>query len=467
MRRGSGAAVPFLAAVCLPAALGAAAAPEALPPGSLIEKVTCRAAPGQSYALYLPPQYAADRRWPILYAFDARGRARIPAERFQQAAAAWGWVVASSYGTRSDEKKNEPSVEAIRAMWTDTHERLSLDERRVYMTGFSGMARLAVALATNARGAVAGVIAVGAGFMEGAPPGRDIAFAWFGAAGERDFNYSEMRAVDNLLANFERPHRFLSFDGGHEWPPAEICGEAVTWMELQAARKGTRPKDDPVLRALFRDRLAAADRLADAGRETEALRAYDAIAADFDSLEDVAPAKSRADALRRAPAVRKALKEEERILTTEKQELGKAEAVLREAMTQPSPPMAAAIVDDLQIPYWRKKAAAEPRTAESAMADRILANVFVQTSYYLPQRYIERKDFRRAILMLSVATEARPAEPSGWIAMARAQVKNGNPREARRALQHALDNGADAGRLRADPELAPLMAGEGEKPGGR
>jgi predicted Zn-dependent protease len=211
--------------------------------------------------------------------------------------------------------------------------------------------------------------------------------------------------------------------------------------------------------------MAAADRLADAGREAESFRAYDAIAADFDSLEDVARAKSRADALRRAPPVRKALKEEERILTTEKQELGKAEAVLREAMTQPSPPMAAAIADDLKIPYWRKKAAAEPRTPESAMADRILANVFVQTSYYLPQRYIERKDFRRAILMLGVATEARPTEPSGWIAMARAQVKNGNPREARRALERALENGADAGRLRADPELAPLMTGGGEKPG--
>jgi predicted Zn-dependent protease len=101
------------------------------------------------------------------------------------------------------------------------------------------------------------------------------------------------------------------------------------------------------------------------------------------------------------------------------------------------------------------------------MADRILANVFVQTSYYLPQRYIERKDFRRAILMLSVATEARPAEPSGWIAMARAQAMNGNPREARRALRQALDHGADAGRLRADPELAPLMTAETEKPGGR
>ncbi|MFN2387070.1 MAG: alpha/beta hydrolase [Thermoanaerobaculia bacterium] len=422
MGRGARAAGALLAALGLPAVLAGAAGPEELPRGSLIEKVTCRSAPGQSYALYLPPQYTADRAWPVLYAFDARGRALIPAERFQQAAAAWGWVVASSYGTRSDEK-NDPSVEAIRAMWTDTRERLSLDDRRVYMTGFSGMARLAVALATNARGAVAGVIAVGAGFMEGAPPGRDIPFAWFGAAGERDFNYSEMRMVENLLANFGLPHRFRAFDGAHEWPPPDVCAEALAWMEIQAARKGARPRDDPALRALLRDRTAAAEALAASGRELEAFRAYETVARDFETLADVTRAKARSEALRRAPPVRRALREEERILTIEKEELGRAEAVLRDAMMQPSLPMAAALVDDLKIAYWRKKAAAQPQTAESSMADRILANLFVQTSYYLPQRYIERKDFRRAILMLLVATDARPGEPSGWIALARAQAK--------------------------------------------
>lgn len=455
-----------LLAFFLPAVLTGAAAPEEPPRGAIVEKVTCRASPKESYALYLPPEYTADRRWPILYAFDARGRALIPAERFRQAAAAWGWIVASSYGTRSDDN-NEPSVEAIRAMWTDTRKRLSLDERRVYMTGFSGMARLAVALATNARGAVAGVIAVGAGFSEGALPGRDLPFAWFGAAGERDFNYSEMRMVESLLANFGRPHRFRAFDGGHEWPPADVCGEAVAWMELQAARRGARPKDDPALRALFRDRTAAADALAASGRELEAFRVYDGVARDFETLEDVTHAKARAETLRGSTAVRRALREEGRIVTIESDETRKAESILRDAMSQPALPLPAALLDDLKIAYWRRKAAAEPPTPESAMADRILAKYFVQMSYYLPQRYIEKKDFRRAILLLSVAVEVRPQEPSGWIAMARAQVKNGNSREARNALRHALDNGADAGRLRADPELAPLMTVESERPGGR
>ena len=145
--------------------LAAAACAEDLAVGRVTEKVVCREQPAQSYALYLPPAYTADKRWPILYLLDARGRALLPVERFREAAATYGWILASSYDSRSD-TKDDPNTPALQAMWRDTHARLAIDERRAYLAGFSGGARASVAIALAAPKAIAGVIGCGAGLHD-------------------------------------------------------------------------------------------------------------------------------------------------------------------------------------------------------------------------------------------------------------------------------------------------------------
>jgi hypothetical protein len=78
------------------------AKPAAPPRGVLVEKVACAGQPEQSYALYPPSGYTLDRRWPVLYAFDARGDGKRVAELFQAAAEAHGWIVVSSWSSASD-----------------------------------------------------------------------------------------------------------------------------------------------------------------------------------------------------------------------------------------------------------------------------------------------------------------------------------------------------------------------------
>lgn len=217
-------------------------APPALPRGEIVETVAAKAAgsdPAQTYALYLPSGYRPDRRWPILYVMDARGRARLPLERFRAAAESLGWVVASSYRSSSD-GDTEPNFAAMRAMWADTHARLSLDDRRAYAAGFSGTVRAACALAMMAPGTLDGVIGVGAGFPAGHPPTRDTPFPFFGMAGDADFNFYEMANLEEALAGAGLPHRVEFFPGGHEWMPEPLAFEALAWMDLQAMKTGAR-----------------------------------------------------------------------------------------------------------------------------------------------------------------------------------------------------------------------------------
>src|SRR5262245_33774455 len=107
-----------------------------LPRGKVNERVVCLKDASQSYALYLPPNYAPDRQWPILYAFDPGARGVRPVERFKDAAERYGYIVVGSNNSRNG--PGVPLTEIIRALFDDTQARFPIDQKRVYTTGFSG-----------------------------------------------------------------------------------------------------------------------------------------------------------------------------------------------------------------------------------------------------------------------------------------------------------------------------------------
>src|ERR1041385_2581330 len=84
----------------------------------------------QTYELFLPSNYDAKKAWPIVYALDARGHAEAPLEVLRSAAEELGFIVASSYQSASDES-NSPNLIAMREMWSATHAKLSIDDKRV------------------------------------------------------------------------------------------------------------------------------------------------------------------------------------------------------------------------------------------------------------------------------------------------------------------------------------------------
>ncbi len=113
-RRRRGVALPHLTHFAAAVAFALAPAPEELARGRVTETLVCREAPGQSYALYLPSSYDDAKPAPILYMLDARGRALLPIERFREAAQEHGWILVSSYNTRSD-TQDDPNTAAVAA----------------------------------------------------------------------------------------------------------------------------------------------------------------------------------------------------------------------------------------------------------------------------------------------------------------------------------------------------------------
>jgi poly(3-hydroxybutyrate) depolymerase len=279
---------------------GAVGALADIPTGQIVDSVTCAADPSQSYALFLPRAYTPDRAWPVIFAFDPGGRGRTPVERYQAAADAYGYIVAGSNNSRN----NSPEIgRAASAMSADVMSRFRVDERRVYVAGMSGGARVAFSVALGSALRVAGVIASSAGYPDDKPR-KTLAFPVFATAGTEDFNHLELRRLDRNLTS---PHRLVVFEGGHVWLSSGLAVEAVEWMELQAMKQNLKPRDDAEIdRILAKRQTAVSDRV-----DKAAFVALKGIAEDFEGLRDVRAIAARAAELGRDKAVRAALKQDE------------------------------------------------------------------------------------------------------------------------------------------------------------
>ena len=454
-------ALPGLAAYAGAAAVAfaLARAPEELPRGRVTEKIVCRESPGHSYALYLPSSYDPARLAPVLYMLDARGRALVPIERFREAAEEHGWILVSSYNTRSD-TQDDPNTPAVQAMWKDTHERLAIDDRRVSLTGFSGGARASVGLAGYAPLRIAGVIGCGAGWPDDtAPIPERPSFAYFGAIGNRDFNYYEMRELDEKLSKVGARYRIEAFDGAHDWPPAALAREALAWLELEAMRSGARPRDRAAIAALYAQDLARARALESEGRAADAFVRYGWIARDFRGLTDVAESEAKAADLGGSAQVRKALKDARRRDERDRATLRDLSRKLSRALAASELPPAGLVAAELKIPALRTRVASGDSAEERLSAERILANLRVQTSFYVPEKFLAKNDAPHALLALSIAAEIDPDEPLVYYNLACASARSGQVSRTLKELDRAVAKGFRRFEMiDSEPDFAPVRA---------
>jgi tetratricopeptide (TPR) repeat protein len=449
-----------------------------LPRGQVVDKIACAGAPGETYALYLPGGYTPDRAWPILYVLDPRSRGALAAERFRAGAEALGYILASSNSSMSDGPM-DPNLKSIEAMWADTHARFRIDDRRVYGAGFSGTVRFNVVLARSAPGSFAGLVGAGAGWPFDQPPRKGDSFVFYGTVGDKDFNYYEMIDLEPKLAAAGVNHRVEIFDGIHQWPPAEIATRALVWLDLQAMKAGTIPKDAARIDAAWNETTGRARGYEKDGDLYQASRTWSGAAADFAGLRDTAEAERKAAELAANPALQRELKDRAQRLKHDQEILEQAPGILAAVNPSGEPRTVAQVVALLRIHELRKTAASAPTADERLSAQRILNTLQVQTGYYLPQMFAERKQHDRAIFVLSIATEIDPKSPNAFYNRAAAYAKKGDRKRALADLRQAVDNGwkdrtvidkdADFDGLRQDAEFKQLvqsLGGAAPAPGG-
>lgn len=468
--------VPFLLllALALPTAPSAcpAASEDLLPRGRIVDPVVSRQDATQSYALYLPAAYRPDRAWPVVYCLDPRGRGQVPVALFKDEAETLGYILVGSNNSR-----NGPWAEiavALSACWQDSRRRLAIDEGRVYAAGFSGGARAACGMGKILSVPLAGVIGCGAGLPEWLTPADFAPTPWFGTAGLRDFNFQEMRELDERLAQLGSARRLETFPGAHSWPPPEVAAAALRWLELQAMKRQLRPRDEALL-AGWQDRaLARAAELEAEGGLGEAYLEYVKIAADFDSTPAAKAAgenASRLEGRREVQAFLKAERSREKEYAARLAKMKAAYARLAGPFTEPG--LGRKIISRLGIQALKRDADQPGNGPGQVVAARLLSELFMKAAES-GDRYLAARDGTRALVAFQILDEIRPGRPDVTYGLASARALLGERKKALKALGEAValgfsDRAAVAvdpawEGLRADPEFAAILASMAKVP---
>ncbi len=207
-------------------------------PGVIYDKVICLGHPGESYALILPPNYVATKKFPVVFFFDAQARGWLPVKRYQSLADSFGFILVASNNSKNGQNAQERN-RIIYNFMLDVEQRFSVDPDRIYTGGFSGGARIAAGIGLANKN-IAGTIGSAAGF----PQMNHIAnhrLAYVGVVGNKDFNYLEMKQLFNELEAAHWHHCLLIFDGHHQWPPLQTMKKAFGFIQTDAMRRQLIP----------------------------------------------------------------------------------------------------------------------------------------------------------------------------------------------------------------------------------
>jgi predicted esterase len=443
---------------------------DSIPRGQIVERIEALNDSSQSYALYLPSNYSPKRKWPVLYAFDPGARGRVPVERFKEAAEKFGWIVLGSNNSR-----NGPwnvVVNAWNAMLTDTHQRFAIDDDRMYATGFSGGARVAVHIAAGCK-CLAGVIANGAGFPVDLAPSSQMHFVFFGAAGVDDFNYPELKSLQDPLSKAGIINRVQTFAGRHEWPPVSLATAAVEWLELQAIKAGKRPRDDDFINATWQEFLSDARTLEEAKKYNEAYQLYLDLAASFKGLRDVAEIETKVTQLGASRELKAAIREEQGQIKKQLELEGRLNTLIGAsdggALNNQSEEGVDAgnllpkILNDL-----RKQAKSAEDSTQRRVARRVLDGLFISLFEEGISLLQTEKNYSKSIKRFNLATEVNPDRPGPFFYLAWAYAANRDKKKSLQSLNTAVEKGfSDSAMItankafdsiRSEPEYQEIMA---------
>ena len=426
-----------------------------IPIGTIISKVATLAAADQTYALYLPSNYSPARRWPIIYVFAPDARGDIPAALMKPAAEQFGYIIAASNNSKNGPWK--PEAEAAQALFNDTHDRLAIDEQRIYFAGFSGGARVASQLAQSCKCAQA-VFLNGATFSTGAQPSTQDSFAIYLTAGLLDFNYPELAAFDARLETLAIPHFLRRFEGGHQWAPMEIWSEALAWADLLAMKTAHKERDANVVTAQLATFAAIAQKFQQGGDDYFAWQFLRATRSTFAGLTDITPIEQQAAAMEKTASVRAGQKRE------------KDEAIRQQAMEdavyRAFSPINSETADrnavvqqtTQEVIQLRERAVHEKNPDQRRVIERARRAVF---AYFIEsgEPLINSTDPFLARIYISLAAEAIPEASWPQLVLARCDAKMGRKKDAIRDLQKAVSLGLTTEDIAAIPTESPELSG--------
>ena len=171
------------------------------------------------YFLYFPNSLRQGEKHPVVFVMSPGGGNPGNTGSYQPGAERNRWIIAVS-----KESKNgfDKSGAVIDAMMAEVRKTLPIDEKRMYVSGFSGGSRMAYQVSASHK-EIAGVIPCGAGGSIGSA--KQVAY---GLCGSNCFNRGDMARSFKGMRGKDSVLRY--FPGMHVWAGPVLLDDAITHL---------------------------------------------------------------------------------------------------------------------------------------------------------------------------------------------------------------------------------------------
>jgi len=346
--------------------------------------------------------------------------------------------------------------EGVKTLFSDVRAGINVDPKRIYTAGFSGGSRVACTIAVM-DGGIAGVIGCAAGFPQ-VQPAFQNKFDYFGIVGEYDFNLTEMKQWDEMLAQNGFSHQLLTTGSIHGWASARDFETALLWMQVNAMKEHLQPKNDTLVQALKKDFDKRISIARSSGEWISTSELMEGVLRTLDGLTDVT-------------TYRKQLSELEN-------ETGYKNAVTLQAKLQPEE---SAQQQELQKQFaeqdekwWAKKITSlnnnirqysnSAKTKQEMQMNKRLLNYLGLVGYMYTDHALKTGDLAHAETFLKVFKMADPENPDCGYLSAIYFMQKGDAQKAIASLNEAASLGYnDVGQLTTDPAFKSLHNDAGYK----
>jgi hypothetical protein len=194
-------------------------------PVKAIERTdSCKSDPANSYEVYVPQRTNGAEKLPLLIILDAHGAGKFALDKFRQGANQYRVVLVASNRVKNG---SEDSETAIQSLIDDVRQKYPIGQT-VFMTGFSGAARMALVYSWNHR--LNGLIMCGALGNENQL--NLLRCPLISISGMDDFNFVE--TAQYLFQEKYIPANLMIelTNTSHSWPDGNMLADALGFLRL-------------------------------------------------------------------------------------------------------------------------------------------------------------------------------------------------------------------------------------------
>lgn len=422
--------------------------------GEIIDSIPVIGTTNNTFALYLPNAYDSLKPSAIIFVFDPGGRGITGIKPFLASAEKYNYILVCS-----NNAKNGPydsNFKITNHLFNYIFSIFSIDERRIYVSGFSGGARLATAIAVSS-GSIQGVVGCGAGFG-GLPyvPTAQSKFSYVGLVGDRDMNYQEMIKIKTWLDSQPIKGEVFIFEDDHKWPPPEQLLRAFGWLELQAYEKGIKVEKDIDIKAIFLENLKVADTLEKKYNISLAVDEYERIIRNYAPYFKLDSLVTKIKELKKLKNYKKELKDQQRIASLED--------TLRWKFQKKFSTEVESTKSNYNFRWWEKEIGKikgnyvnNEKIHFQKLGERIQYSLFAM-AYESSNVYIQNMEFDKALYCDRLLIILRPKSAYLYFRAAQSYARTNDLKKLLQHLEHALLLGMkDKEFLRNTKEFNPYV----------